>query len=220
MLPSLDLVCAASELSAELRVGPPGTVLRLCLMHPTTPKLSRASVLIVHGYGEHMGRYDEVAQAWIKAGFSVGRFDLRGHGQSGGPRGHIQRFHDYTNDLREVLTRLARDARWAVNGPPILFGHSLGALIAVHYALEHQSELKGLAMTSPFLQLTQPASVAIRGLAQVMSRLWPSFSQPNRIKGELLTHDTQLARRHATDPLIQHQHPTQTGHNRSHIVSH
>ncbi|MFC1642483.1 alpha/beta hydrolase [Myxococcota bacterium] len=177
----------------------------MCLTHPEAADTARirASVLMVHGYGEHMGRYDEVTCAWTRAGFSVGRFDLRGHGQSGGLRGHVRHFGDYTLDLARVLAELARDPLWAASGRPIVFGHSLGALIAVHYALEHQTELQGLAMTSPFFELARPVPSLKRALAQTMSLLWPSYSQPNGIAGGCLTRDTELAERHARDPLVQ-----------------
>src|SRR5437879_12521189 len=90
-----------------------------------------ASVVIVHGYGEHIGRYDETGRALAAAGFSVRGFDFRGHGQSAGVRGFCNRFSEYVDDLEAAVTRARAEGL-----PVFLLGHSFGALVAPHYAIQ------------------------------------------------------------------------------------
>src|SRR5262245_32596260 len=81
------------------------------------------SVVLVHGFGEHIGRYEHVAAALTAGGFHVRGFDLRGHGQSGGIRNHVNRFTDYLDDLGLVITRARENAR---DLPVLIVAHSFG----------------------------------------------------------------------------------------------
>jgi len=150
---------------------------------------ARAAVLLIHGHGEHQGCYREVIQAWRARGFAVAIFDLRGHGNSGGKRSHIQHFDDYLRDAHDVLSELQRDPRWSSLGPPIVFGHSLGALIAIQLVLSAQSAFRGLAMTSPYLGLAAKVSPFVLWLGRTLSKSWPSFSLSSPVQSRVLTHD-------------------------------
>src|SRR3989442_1224920 len=99
------------------------------------------TVVLQHGYGEHIGRYEHVAAALNEAGWAVRGMDLRGHGQSSGVRGLCLRFGEYTDDLALLVGR----ARQALPDKPIfLLGHSFGALTAAKYLLDRPSEIAGL----------------------------------------------------------------------------
>lgn len=159
----------------------------------------RGAVLVTHGYGEHSGRYDELVAALTKQGLCVATYDLRGHGRSGGPRGHIETFDDYVNDADALLEKLAEDAAWT--GKPVLFGHSLGGLISTHVALSAQDRFRGLALTSPFFGLALDVPAVKKLLGRAMSRWFPRFAQPSGLAGAQLTHDAAIASAYDADPL-------------------
>jgi alpha-beta hydrolase superfamily lysophospholipase len=156
----------------------------------------RAVVVIVHGYGEHIGRYDATARALADAGFTVRGFDLRGHGQSGGVRGHCSKFNEYLEDVDAAVVRARGE-----NLPLFLLGHSFGALIASQWALAHPQELAGLALTSPFygLALAVPAAKVLAG--KIASRIYPSLALPSGLKGVDVSRDPEIQKLYDADPL-------------------
>lgn len=159
------------------------------------------AVLLTHGYGEHSGRYGEVIAAFVERDLVVASYDLRGHGHSGGPRGHIESFDDYLRDADDLLVELAKDEGWRAAGRPVLFGHSLGGLISTHIALAGQERFRGLAMTSPFFALALDVPAIKKFLGRGMSRLFPRFAQASGLAGADLTHDREIAERYDADPL-------------------
>jgi alpha-beta hydrolase superfamily lysophospholipase len=162
---------------------------------------ARAVVLLTHGYGEHSERYVEVIEAWTEHGLGVIAYDLRGHGRSAGPRGHIQSFQEYLDDAADVLDELARRQDWPERAPLALFGHSLGGLISTEFVLSAQSRFCGLAMTSPFFGLALEVPDVKKFLGRAMSRVLPRFAQPAGLAGRDLTHDAEIAARYDSDPL-------------------
>src|SRR5437762_11342535 len=109
--------------------APDGTQLHEKVWAPSG--VPSGTVAILHGYGEHIGRYDEVAGVLVAAGWSVRGLDLRGHGRSSGRRGHITHFGQYLDDAGALVGR----ARAGSDGPVYLLGHSLGGLIATSFVL-------------------------------------------------------------------------------------
>ena len=162
---------------------------------PATGK-ALASVVIVHGYGEHIGRYDEAARALAAAGFNVRGLDLRGHGQSGGVRGFCNRFDEYLDDVDAIVSRARADGL-----PVFLLGHSFGALVAPHYALRHPANVAGLVLTSPYWQLAmqQPALKIWAG--KIASTIAPKLALPTGLKGADVCRDPELAAKYDVDPL-------------------
>ncbi len=161
----------------------------------------RGAVLLTHGFGEHSARYGEVITALTERELIVASYDLRGHGRSEGPRGHIESFDDYLRDADDLLAHLAGDEGWKAAGKPVLFGHSLGGLISTHVALAGQERFRGLAMTSPFFGLALQVPAIKKLLGRGMSRLFPRFAQPSGLSGAQLTHDREIAERYDADPL-------------------
>src|SRR5262252_4593774 len=93
------------------------------------PPDARAQVLIVHGFGEHSGRYYELSEFLFQRGFAISSFDLRGHGKSSGLAGHVRRFRDYERDLSRVIeSTIGRGPR-----KRFIIGHSMGGLITLRY---------------------------------------------------------------------------------------
>jgi len=154
---------------------------------------------IVHGYGEHCGRYDAFAR-WLGArGWDVAAFDLRGHGQSRGRRGHIRRFSDYFLDLAAFHAALTDRAR---GRPVFLLGHSLGGLVAARYVQERRQDLAGLILSAPFLGVAMPVPAWKRLTAPILDRIWPSFSAPSGLRATWMSHDPEVVWRYRSDPLM------------------
>ena len=169
-----------------------------------TGRPARAAVVIVHGVGEHCDRYQHVIDRLIPLGIDVYSWDHRGHGRSGGRRGHVNRWTDYTTDLRAVLAR-AR-AQHAPDLPLFVFGHSMGALITLAAALESPPlAISGLIISGVPIQPAGVAKPHLIFLSHILSRIWPTFSVGLPFDGAALTSDT--------DELGKLQQDT-TGHRR------
>jgi len=166
---------------------------------PTSAKKGR--VFMVHGYAEHSARYDKVVDLFNEHGLAVARFDLRGHGNSEGPRGHVAEFDDYVRDVYALLKALDDEPAFREGPPPVLFGHSLGGLIATHAALSLNKLLSGLALSSPFYGLALAVPKVQLVLGKLVAKLAPTLKQPSGLKGTDLTHDAALAATYDQDPL-------------------
>ena len=157
-------------------------------------------VVITHGYAEHCGRYREVANVIVKAGWAVLSYDVRGHGQSPGERGYIDRFDTYLNDLAAM--QAAARALVPEGAPMILLGHSHGGLITLRaLASNHPPTIKAAIVSSPFLALKLAVPGYKKVLARVASRLAPKLAQPNALRVEDLTHDKAKQAERTADKL-------------------
>ena len=105
---------------------------------------ARAVILVAHGYGEHSGRYGNLADFFVAHGFAIYALDHRGHGRSGGERVHIDSFDDYVDDLKTYFDRIREEA---TDRPVYLLGHSMGVSIVISYAARYQDELAGLVLS-------------------------------------------------------------------------
>lgn len=159
----------------------------------------RGCVLIVHGYADHSGRYPHVAKFLNEVGLDVFAADVRGHGKSGGARGHTMRFDRYLEDVDAALEAMRRDG---ASGPAFVLGHSHGGLIALNYALHRKPDWRGLIVTSPFLGVAMKVPPVKLAAGRLMSKLFPSFSLPSEIPPEYLSHESDVVRGYANDPLV------------------
>jgi alpha-beta hydrolase superfamily lysophospholipase len=161
----------------------------------------RAVVALVHGISEHSGRYDAVVDHLTQSGFAVYAFDLRGHGESEGQRGHIDSWSQYRDDLKAFLEQVrTRDP-----GLPIfIYGHSLGALIVAEYVLFHPEGLAGMIVSGIPLRPTGVAKPPLVFLAKALSRIWPTFSVSLGVKGARLSRDPARVRAYNEDPMVHH----------------
>lgn len=161
-----------------------------------TPK---ATVALVHGLGEHIGRYEHVGAAFAEHGYALLGFDLRGHGRSGGPRGHTPTYEALMGDITAFLAQV--QARLP-GLPRFLYGHSLGGNFVINYGLRCPADLRGIIATAPWLELSfQPPAAQVR-LARIMNRLAPAFSQNNGLKTSGLSHDQAVVSAYDHDPLV------------------
>jgi alpha-beta hydrolase superfamily lysophospholipase len=155
-----------------------------------------ATVLIVHGIGEHGGRYERTGRLMSDAGLDVHAFDLRGHGLSGGRRVYVRRWDDFLDDLGASLGRVRQDGR-----PLVLMGHSMGALIALTYVCSDRPRPDLLVLSALPLGARTPAWQRI--LAPVMSVVAPTMLVANPIAGDQLSRDPAVGSAYFADPLVQ-----------------
>ncbi len=156
-------------------------------------------VVLVHGAGEHSGRYDHVAQRLVGAGGAVYALDHRGHGRSAGPRALIDRIDFAVADLHQVVS-LAAAAHPAA--PVFMLGHSLGGLIALRYATEHQERLVGLILSGALAEL-QDVPAPLRLVGQVLSAVAPRTPLIG-IDPSLVSRDPAVVEAYRHDPLVHH----------------
>lgn len=165
---------------------------------------ARGLVLLVHGLGEHVGRYAALAARLNRAGWDVAGYDHRGHGASGGPRGAIARPDSMLDDLSVVVDAL----RSEVQRPLVLLGHSLGGLIAARFVAEGLATrparwwrpVHALVLSSPALD---PGMSGLqRAMLSVLGSLAPRLAVGNGLKPTWISRDKAVVRAYVDDPLV------------------
>jgi alpha-beta hydrolase superfamily lysophospholipase len=154
-----------------------------------------ASVLLVHGLGEHSGRYEHVGDQLTGAGLEVQAYDHRGMGGSGGRRGDVERWSQLHDDL---AGRLAVVRAGSAGRPVVLYGHSLGGLIVAGYLLTDRPAPDLAVLTSPALDSTLPSWK--KRLAPILAQVVPTLAIPIGIDGSTLSRDPSVAAATVHDP--------------------
>lgn len=156
-------------------------------------------ILLIHGHGEHSGRYIKFFSQLEALENPIVAFDLRGCGRSSGERVHVRRFEDYLSDISSLLHFLSE--RFQIESPILLFGHSLGGLIATAWAHQNSSKVSKLILSSPLFGI--PRAAIFQVLVRALDRFAPRFIIRNPVKPVFLTHDAEEVERYKKDPLIQ-----------------
>lgn len=155
----------------------------------------RGAVLLVHGLGEHSGRYRRLAQWFNQRGYAVRGYDQRGHGRTPGRRGGLR----HGDDLLEDLASVYRDYAGGLPHPPLLLGHSMGGLVALRAVLDGRVAPPALLLSSPALRSWE--SPRMIRLARVLSRIAPNLPLRSGLDFEQLSHDRQVVADYRSDPL-------------------
>lgn len=159
----------------------------------------KAVVCLVHGLGEHSSRYAHVADAFGKEGFILFTSDLRGHGRSGGLRGHYSSAEDFLQDIDNLFVH----ARTRYPGLPLfLYGHSLGAIQVLHYGLVRKPDVKGVIATSAALHSElekQPVKVF---LANALGSVIPTTLLATGLDANAISRDPKVVQAYINDPLV------------------
>lgn len=158
----------------------------------------RAAILLAHGYGEHSGRYAHVAAHLVAHGYAVWALDHRGHGRSGGLRTRVRDLDDYVTDLRAYAQHVR--ANLPVT-PQVLYGHSMGSLIALLYAQRWQDELAGLITTGTALKLAGVNS-ALATMVRVLHALRIGGPLAPALAAEGISRDPAVVAAYCADPLV------------------
>ena len=159
----------------------------------------RGAVAMVHGFGEHTGRYEALHRALIDAGFAVGAADLRGFGRSPGARGHIDRWDDYRADAAAIV---AHAAALAPGRPVFLFGHSMGGLIVLDFALERPAGLAGVIASGPALLQAGGRRPLTALAARLLSRIAPRLGTELGLDPRGISSDPAEVEAYLADPLV------------------
>jgi alpha-beta hydrolase superfamily lysophospholipase len=159
----------------------------------------RALIVLVHGLGEHTARYAHVGKAMTEAGYALTGFDLRGHGRSGGARGHAPSLDAYMQDIRQFFQLMAQ--RYP-SLPQILYGHSLGGLLALTYAIQYGAGLKGVMVTSSALRSPLQKQKAKVAMAKILGALLPTVTLPSGLEAAAISHDPEVVQKYIKDPLV------------------
>ncbi len=167
-----------------------------------TPIQPKALIALIHGLGEHSRRYDYVVQALLNAGYAVSQFDLRGHGQSEGQRGHAPAYEVLLDDIEQFLKH---SQTRCPDKPLFLYGHSLGGNLVLNYVLRRQPKLQGVIVSGPSLRIAFKPPAWKVAIGRLMYSLLPKISLFNEINPAYLSRDRQVVQAYLDDPLIHKQ---------------
>jgi alpha-beta hydrolase superfamily lysophospholipase len=160
----------------------------------------KAVLLVVHGLGEHSGRYLNVVNAFVPLGYAIYALDHLGHGKSDGKREMVRRFEDYTDTLT-IFYKLVKG--WQADKPIFLLGHSMGGLIASYYLLDHQADFKGAVISAPAIKVGAGISPATITMGKILSVLAPSAGVLG-LDASFISHDPEVVKAYVNDPLVFH----------------
>jgi alpha-beta hydrolase superfamily lysophospholipase len=161
---------------------------------------SKMLICLVHGQGEHSGRYLNVANYFISQSFSVMAIDLQGHGKSDGKRGHILKLDEYLGNvgalMKEANNRFPKLTK-------VIYGHSMGGNVVANYILKNQNaNLQGIVLTSPWFKLAFEPPIFKVMLAKLVRNIMPSYTEKNSLDGQGLSRDEAVGRAYVSDELV------------------
>lgn len=160
---------------------------------------SRAAILLVHGLGEHAGRYADWAGRFSERGVVLQAFDLPGHGRSEGRWGVVPS----PEKVYDTIDSILQEMKEAYPGLPLfLYGHSLGGGIVLNYLIRRKPALTGAIVTSPWVILAEAPAAIKMLLANMAGSLMPGMTQPSGLKTEYLSRDPEVVRAYRNDPLV------------------
>ncbi len=165
------------------------------------PELTvKAVLIIVHGLGEHSGRYTNVVNHFVPLGYAVYGLDHIGHGKSEGMQEVVERFEDFTDTLT-IFYNMVKG--WQAGKPFFLLGHSLGGLITTYYLLDHQANFKGAVISAPSIAVSDSISPVTIAMGKVLSVLAPKVGvlalDPHGVSS-----DPEVVTAYINDPLVAH----------------
>jgi len=158
----------------------------------------RGVVLLVHGLGEHVGRYDRLACQLNEWGFAVRGYDQYGHGESGGPRGGLPTDTRLLDDLADIVD--STRARMAPHTPLILLGHSMGGLVAARFVACGLRPVQALVLSSPAFDAGLNALQKL--LLAVLPKIAPNLRIGNGLDPSLISHDPAVVAAYGADKLV------------------
>jgi alpha-beta hydrolase superfamily lysophospholipase len=164
--------------------------------HPPEPE---TALVVVHGFGEHSGRYEELASWLARRGIAVHAFDLRGHGRTPGKRGHVASFDLLLDDVATLIDRMSQEHPGL---PRVLLGHSMGGLVSTAFVCERQPDIDRLVVSGPALALSPDISKGRLLLARWLRRILPRATLGAGLDSDGLSRDPDVIRRYESDPLV------------------
>jgi len=160
----------------------------------------KAVLLVVHGLGEHSGRYMNVVNHFVQLGYAVYGFDHLGHGKSEGTREFVERFEDFTDTLTIYYDLVMS---WQNNKPVFVLGHSMGGLIATYYLLDHQAKFKGAVLSAPAIKISESISPATILMGRILAAFAPRAGVMP-VDAHSISRDPEVVKAYEHDPLVFH----------------
>jgi len=157
------------------------------------------ALILVHGFGEHSGRYPYFVERLARANIAVFAFDLRGHGRSEGRRGHANSMADYTGDVAIFFDMVGKQLPGL---PKFIFGHSMGSLVVLDHVLHHPEGLAGTIISGVGLEPAGVATAPVVFLARMLSLAWPVFPIRVPVDATALSRDESAIENYKSDPLV------------------
>lgn len=176
-----------------------GTVLRGAVL--AAPQNPRAVMSLVHGFGEHSGRYQGMADTLSESGIAVVTLDLRGHGRSDGARGQLDNYALFRSDLRALLGKTRAEFP-AI--PHVLYGHSMGGALVMNHLLTHPEDghdLYGVISSAPLLKPADPPPAPVQWMLKIVQKIKPNMALPNTLDVSKISTLPAEQALYANDPL-------------------
>jgi len=159
----------------------------------------KALIALVHGLGEHSGRYAHVGKVMTDAGYALVGFDLRGHGKSGGARGHSLSLNVYMQDMRQFF---ALTAQRYPELPHFLYGHSFGGLLSLSYAIQYSAGLKGVMVTGAALRSSLQEQKVKITVAKLLGAFLPAMTVQSGLDPTTISRDRKVVDAYVNDSLV------------------
>jgi alpha-beta hydrolase superfamily lysophospholipase len=160
----------------------------------------RAVLLVVHGLGEHSGRYMNVANHFVPLGYAVYGLDHLGHGKSEGTREYVEQFGDFTDTLT-IFCDMVAD--WQTGKPIFILGHSMGGLITSYYLLNCQDRFMGAIISAPLVRIGEGVSPGAIVMSKILSKLAPRLGLV-AVDANGISQDPDVVKAYVNDPLVYH----------------
>ncbi len=159
----------------------------------------KALIVLVHGLGDHTGRFARVGKVMTEAGYVLAGFDLRGHGKSGGARGHASSLEAFMQDIRQFVQLMKQ--RYP-DLPQFLYGHSLGGLLSLAYAIQYGAGFKGVVVTSAGLRSALQEQKAKVAMVRLLGSILPAMTMPSGLDPATISRDPDVVQAYINDPLV------------------
>jgi len=163
-----------------------------------SPDKAQTVILLIHGWGEHAMRYDHWAKRFNEKNYAFVAYDLRGHGKSGGKRGHVPNYETFMTDISTMIVEVKKTFP---SIPVILYGHSMGGNLVLNYAVRQKPDIKAVIATSPWLKLaTEPPKILL-ATGKFINNFYPAFTLSSDLDASGISHDPVEVKKYKTDPL-------------------
>ena len=180
-----------------------GTLQLYSVIHHAKEWQGHRALVVLHGLGEHGGRYLHVPHYVKSAVDAVFCLDHRGHGRSEGLRGHVDQFDLYTDDAALAISRLEEQLRKRFGAAEIhLLGHSMGGLIALRTLFRHQLPVASVTISAPLLGIRVHTPFVKKYLGIALSRIWGSLHMATELDASVLSHDQDVVKAYLSDRLV------------------
>ncbi len=159
---------------------------------------SKKTILLIHGLGEHSGRYERWAKLFVEEGFNFLTFDLRGHGRSSGKRAYAKSLDILLDDIDLLFTKAEKMFK---NSKFVLYGHSMGGNLVLNHVICRNHPVDALIASSPWLKLPKEPPGPVLAIASIASRFFPKLTLKSNLDLNNRSHDPEVEKEFQKDPL-------------------